>query len=369
MILTYLRILLKDPTRIFKVSPKRILKIISLFFSVKSKLIIGYFFNIIINLLLILFKNKKHTKKGNILFVGEIYFSENKKCKSSNYYGPYLSLKKENIEFDSYFISNNLFKKISIFHKIIFSGYKKIILSSNTPDDPEYFTYFQIKILKEKYGIEFINILWDTCDKKFFPKRKDVYICDKNIVGDQDFKKAYNYKKDNIYQRIFTFDEEELITLSNNRDLKKDIDLIFIGQTGAYRGYRLEILNFLKANTNIFTSEKLRNDFLPDDEYFNLMSRAKMTVNFSMSVDFHQIKGRCLESFIFKTLVFEDERSPLTEYFRPDLELITYKNKHDLLDKINFYSKNDIERERITNNAKKKYITDYNEKNYWKGII
>ena len=88
-----------------------------------------------------------------------------------------------------------------------------------------------------------------------------------------------------------------------------------------------------------------------------------------MSVDFHQIKGRCLESFIFKTLVFEDERSPLTEYFRHDLELITYKNKHDLLDKINFYSKNDIERERITNNAKKKYITDYNEKNYWKGII
>jgi len=367
MILAYLRTLSKDPTRIFKVSPKRFLKKI---FILLLRPIINYSANIIINLLLILFKNKKHTKKGNILFVGEIYFSENKKCKSSNYYGPYLSLKKENIEFDSYFISNNFFKKITIFHKIIFSGYKKIILSSNTPGDPKCFTYFQIKILKEKYGIEFINILWDTCDKTFLSKRKDVYICDKNIILDQDFKKIHNnYKKDNIYQRISTYDEEELITLSNNRDLKKDIDLIFIGQTGAYRGYRLEILNFLKANTNIFTSEKLRNDFLPDDEYFNLMSRAKMTVNFSMSVDFHQMKGRCLESFIFKTLVFEDERSPLTEFFRHDLELITYKNKHDLLDKINFYSKNDIERERITNNAKKKYITDYNEKNYWEGII
>lgn len=367
MLFTYLRTLVKKPSKISSISPLKFLNLILIILKVKK--IKAYITNIIINLLLLFFRNKKNKKKNNILFVGELYFSNDKRCKSSNYYGPYLSLKKEKIEFDTYFISNDSLKKINIFYKIIFSGYKKIILSSNTPGNPVYFTYFQLKILKENYGVELINLLWDTCNKDFIKNRKDIYICDKNIIGDHDFKKSFDYKKNNIYQRIYTFDQEELISLSKNTNLKKDIDFIFIGQTSSYRGNRLEILNFLKENTNIYTSEKNRDQFLPDDKYFNLMSRAKMTVNFSMSVDFHQIKGRCVESFIFKVLVFEDENSPLTNYFLPDKELITYKNKQDLLEKFNFFLKNDVEREKITNNAKKKYTTVYNEKNFWKEII
>ena len=369
MFLGYLRNLIKDPYKILKVKPKKTFIIILTILKIRHLDL--KITNLIINFsLLVLYPLKnKQFKKNEVLFVGNLYFSSNKLCMSSDYYGPLLSLEKENIKFDTYIFSNNFLKKLIIFWKIPFLGYKKIILSSNTPDNPIYFSYFQLKILKKLYKIELINILWDTCSKNFATKRKDLLICDKNIVGDHDFKKRFDYKKNNIFQRVFWFDEKKLMSLANNYDLKKNIDTIFIGQTSNYRDYRSKTLRYLKENTDIFTSEKIREEFLPDSEYFNLMSRAKICINFSMSVDYHQIKGRCYESFIFKTLVLEDERSPLLEYFSPNEDLVTYKDKYDLLEKINFYLNNEDERIRITENAKKKYTINFSSYNYWKNIL
>ena len=249
-------------------------------------------------------------------------------------------------------------------------NYEKIILSSNSHLNPRCITTLQIKILKNLYKINLVNILWDTSQNNFLKKREDVYICDKNILLDNiNFKEKHNYKKNNIVESVIVFDNETLLKKSKNKNLNKDIDLIFMGQVSSYRDNRAEIVNFLKKNTNIFLSTKDRNEFMPDDLYFNYLSRSKITVNMSMSIDFHQIKGRCYESFIFQTLLMEDKNSPILEYFTPNEDLIIYNNKYDLLDKINFYLKNEKERKKIVENAHHKYLTKFNSKYFYDKIF
>ncbi len=90
-----------------------------------------------------------------------MYANQNKDCLAPDFYGPFLSLKKEKKDFDYYFVSYNFFSKIKIFIKIYLNQYNKIILSSNNPKNPIYITIRQLKIIKKIYKIELVNIFDD----------------------------------------------------------------------------------------------------------------------------------------------------------------------------------------------------------------
>lgn len=355
---------LKKPKLIIQLDKKKVL-----IFFFKSFIIFNFYIvNFLIDSLLIaLFPASKFfNKKKKILFIGNLYANQNKDCLSPDYYGPFLSLKKEKKDFDYYFISYNFFYKIKIFIKIYLNQYNKIILSSNNPKNPIYITIRQLKIIKKIYKIELVNILWDTASKNILENNKDIYICHKNIINDfPNFKKKLGYNKNNTIFKLVPYDFSNIIKTSKD----KNIDFIFIGQTSDYRDYRKKFLNFLKKKTNIFILDKNRDKFIPDKDYFDFISRSKITVNFSMSVDYHQIKARVLEAIYFETLVIEDERSPVLKYFKPDHEIVTYKTKEDIVKKVNYFLKNEKKRLQIVTNAKKKYSNKFTSKYYWSGIL
>ena len=48
---------------------------------------------------------------------------------------------------------------------------------------------------------------------------------------------------------------------------------------------------------NIFISNKNRNEFLPDEEYYKTLSSSKITINFPQGIDTEQIKEEFLKLF------------------------------------------------------------------------
>lgn len=245
---------LKKPKLIIQLNKKKIL----IFFFKSFILFNFYILNFLIDsLLIVLFPASKFfNKKKKILFIGNLYANQNKDCLSPDYYGPFLSLKKEKKDFDYYFISYNFFSKIKIFIKIYLNQYNKIILSSNDPKNPICITIRQLKIIKKIYKIELVNILWDTASKKILENKKDIYICHKNIINDfPNFKKKLGYNKNNTIFKLVPYDFSNIIKISKDKNYK-NIDFLFIGQTSDYRDYRKKFLNFLKKNKYFYFRQK-----------------------------------------------------------------------------------------------------------------
>ena len=67
-------------------------------------------------------------------------------------------------------------------------------------------------------------------------------------------------------------------------------------------------------------------------------------------------------------LTFIDEKVKMDTFFKKD-ELIFYNNLEDLVDKINFYSRNYKSRIQISKKGQKKYFKLFNEKKISKYIV
>ena len=155
---------------------------------------------------------------------------------------------------------------------------------------------------------------------------------------------------------------------------KKDIDVIFLGSLDSYRSYRNEYINELNilklSGINILIGGGHGSGRLTLEEYFNLLGRSKICVNFSESVEGkHQLKGRVFESMASKCLLLESFNNQISEFFDQDSDYISFNSPLDMTRKINFYLKNNDLLVQIADNGNRKFNNKYNYRNYWKKIL
>jgi spore maturation protein CgeB len=102
-------------------------------------------------------------------------------------------------------------------------------------------------------------------------------------------------------------------------------------------------------------------------QYFKILARSKLT--FNCHID-------CSENYAGNMRLFEatgmgaglitDWKENISDFFKPDAEIITYRNAKECIDKITYYLKNDDEREAIAKAGQNRTL---NEHTYEKRII
>ena len=269
------------------------------------------------------------------------------------YYDDYNSYKEINLAF---------YKKLVDFQPDIFilSSYSTQVL--NQPS---------INLLK-KYKNSFqkskvVSLMWDTVwNQTYNYHNKLLKFCDLNVIldGSKFFDK---YKKEFSLINLYTVYDSKLFYFDKN--IKKDIDVLFLGSVGGYRSNRKEYIDYLIENgVNIYTVENEKRNYSME-EYAELTRRSKIVINFSKSIDgLHQTKGRIYEALNCGALLLESKNDRIIN-FLDERDFIFFDTKLDLLEKIKFYLNNDSERVKIAQRGSNKAQMIYNEENFWKSIF
>jgi spore maturation protein CgeB len=100
---------------------------------------------------------------------------------------------------------------------------------------------------------------------------------------------------------------------------------------------------------------------------YSYMQRSKIVLNFSRSRfrDTDHFKGRVIEAMMSGAMVLENKNNQSSTYFEPGKDLIHWEDLEDLINKIEFYLKNDQERIKIAHNGQKKCDEELNAEKWW----
>ena len=162
--------------------------------------------------------------------------------------------------------------------------------------------------------------------------------------------------------------------------LNPKMDLFYAMSHGVNRaslkkGKRDQRIDFLKSLMKKLDNIKCdfygfnnREPIWGNNFYLSLIN-SKMGLNLSRGKATRYYSSNRIASLMGNGLLtFIDKKTQLNDFFKKD-ELIFYNNLNDLVDKINFYKKNDRIRKKIANNGKKRYFKLFSEVKTTKYII
>ncbi len=162
--------------------------------------------------------------------------------------------------------------------------------------------------------------------------------------------------------------------------LSKIYDISFVGliKNKLARSEYIEHIRQNDYNINIFGSDS-PSGYLDQNEVFKIYQNTKINLNFTGITQSNKSINNPLNSNTMTGRIFEIIGSGgflITEYnvsieyfFEPGKDLVIFKNKSDLIEKINYYIKNPSERNIIANNGYNKFIKYYNYPNYMPHFI
>ena len=105
------------------------------------------------------------------------------------------------------------------------------------------------------------------------------------------------------------------------------------------------------------------------DVFYRAITNSKMGLNLSRGTPTKHYSSNRIATFVGNGLLtFIDEKVKMDTFFKKD-ELIFYSNLEDLVDKINFYSRNNKSRIQISKKGQKKYFKLFNEKKISRYIV
>ena len=169
-----------------------------------------------------------------------------------------------------------------------------------------------------------------------------------------------------VRQKFLSFIQHPGSTLI--RPKEKDISVFFSGQIGITEITEKEYIDHLIKNG--FGKHIYTNDRVHKCQEENTLRKwvARIVLNFSMSVDFHQLKGRIFEAMLTNCLLLESRNPQIECFFRDGDHYVAYDSKEDLLDKILYFEKNPAEGERIAQNARDLVLKEFTTENFWKSV-
>ena len=129
-------------------------------------------------------------------------------------------------------------------------------------------------------------------------------------------------------------------------------EVTFVGQSHGIRG---EVIDFLKQNEiPVEPFGKGWGSFLPFEEIITIFSNSKINLNISASSrdpQRKQIKGRVFEVPMCGGFLLTDYVDELENYFDIGREIVCYKDREDLVQKIKYYLEHENERRQIAENG------------------
>jgi len=221
---------------------------------------------------------------------------------------------------------------------------------------------FRIKEVLPKIKI----IIWYGDDDTEFENRSRYtsLISDYNLIVQKDY--IGSYKKDGIKNSFFIAGSNPYSFKPFN--LEKLYDVTFIGVPKEDRYNFIKHLLNNKVNIRLFgygweKFPELKNTYggvLTNKEIVKVINQTKINLCFvKNSFGNPHIKGRIFEIGLCKSFLLTEFYKTLNSIFKKDKEIVMFKDKEDLLDKINYYLKNEEEREKIASAMYSKILSKY----------
>ena len=228
-----------------------------------------------------------------------------------------------------------------------------------------------LEILKKKMSSNIIFIWWDTCSDKFYDseikkleKIKSIHLILDNPLLDFGDKNK-NLSNDSIIPLWTNYGEN-----SCAKPLKKDIDVAFLGQVSSYRDKRRDFIEYLmEQNISGYIASHNKDQQVEHSKYAEILGRAKIGINFSYSVDKHQLKGRVFETMHAGAMLLETKNPQTAALFQDGVDYVSFSDKEDMVSKINYYLAHEEERMMIAKSGREKVLRLYNSKLFIKKFV
>lgn len=168
-------------------------------------------------------------------------------------------------------------------------------------------------------------------------------------------------------------------TLYQKRNIKKDIDISFVGDISKksrrdfieylrFKGHHVEVFGHgtvhgnvsFKKMIEIFNRSKINLNFSDtvDERVFNTHSNTDYSIVPNIMRYMTQIKGRSIEIALCGGFVLSQKATGIEELFN-EHEMALFKSKEELAEKIAFYLKEEHQRIDMSENAHKRALEDY----------
>ena len=203
------------------------------------------------------------------------------------------------------------------------------------------------KIIRERLEIPIAAIWWDTCSESFQKSLEHVkHAFDVHVIMDNPNLNFFD-RNDVYFQRVlplWTPQNENIFCT----EVARDIPVSFLGQASSYRSYRRKIIAHLVKHQiagHFSTNDRAKQ--VSHSEYADLLSRSKISLNFSYSVSCHQLKGRVFDVMLSGAMLLESENEQTSKLFLPMKDYVPFSSHEDLVNKIIYYLGNEKEREAI----------------------
>ncbi|GAB2182047.1 hypothetical protein DLREEDagrD3_22700 [Denitratisoma sp. agr-D3] len=240
-----------------------------------------------------------------------------------------------------------------------------IVLSSwwDTPRQP---SVHVLGLIRRLFGIRLGVIWWDTCSSAFWRAARPYRdLFDVHVVLDNPM--LHFADQDDVFRdKILKLWPPQDEGLYHPRGVK-DIPVSFMGQVSAYRSYRREAIEHLVAQGvpgKFYTND--RGQQVTHAVYADVMGRSAMSINFSYSVDCHQLKSRVFEILFSEALLLESENEQTAAMFEPMKDYVPFNSKLDLEQKIAYYAAHEEERVRIARQGRKTAMEKYRSSEFWR---
>jgi len=236
-----------------------------------------------------------------------------------------------------------------------------------------------IKNLK-KEGIKVVTWLGLHPSKVLPSIHKILKNCDYTFIYDKSYIKYYeeelNITNTQILPLGCSVSYYDSINPDNNFIKNNNVNICFSGMYDERRKAFLEHiydlgLGIWSWNFNDYHTP-LRSNYrgvVYGDDLIKVMKSAKIGVNIHREFEVSGGNYRLFEIPASKTFQIVDEKESIGEYFKIGEEIITFKDKKELRNKVRYYLKNEKEREEIAMASYKRIKKDHNLKNRVKQMM
>lgn len=144
-------------------------------------------------------------------------------------------------------------------------------------------------------------------------------------------------------------------------EMEKDIDVSFVGQR--YRNRPLIQQALQEKGYNVrFCGRGWLGGYTSFEQMIEIYNRSKIVIGVSRvstNPDIRGIKGRDFEATMCGAFYLCEENPELYDWFTPGEEIVFWKDIPDLLEKVEFYLRNDVLRESIANAALERSLAEH----------
>jgi spore maturation protein CgeB len=224
-------------------------------------------------------------------------------------------------------------------------------------------------------------VLWFFDDELFFQSFNKFYAQIADAVVTSSYYERYSYEQMDIPSVLYisSYSKQDYFPM----DVEKKIDVSFVGVSEG-RPERTEYIEYLNNNgINVATyGLGFSGGFVPQEKMNEIFNMSKINLNFTqmnriaelykenpLLNRIRQSKGRPIEIALTKSFCLSQSAPSMDKLFEIDKEIVVFDTKEELLEKVQYYLKHLRERERITLNAYKRAIRQYESRVYLQNVF